>query len=49
MKECEMKEKEECSWCSSTGEIRRNRKIYWATIAIIVLVLAIIYIVALRI
>ncbi len=49
MKECEVREKEECSWCNSTGDIHKNRKIYWGAIAIIVLVLVIIYLFAINV
>ncbi len=43
VKECEEKEQEECSWCDSTGDIKKNRATYWGAVAIIFFILFILY------
>lgn len=40
-KECSI---QECPWCDTTGDIEKNRKIYWGTVIIILAVLAVLLI-----
>lgn len=37
---------EECAWCNSTGDIKKNNKFYWGAVIAIVAFLAIMYILA---
>ncbi len=48
MKECEEKNEEECSWCDSTGEEKKNRRVYWVAVALIIVILAILYVFSVR-
>ena len=41
-----IEENEECEWCGSTGDIKRNNKYYWGAVLIIVIFFVIIYILA---
>ncbi len=35
---------EECPWCDTTGDVEKNRGIYWTVVLIIVLVILALYI-----
>ncbi len=36
-------EKEECEWCNTTGDVEKNRRIYWLTVLLIFLVVLSLY------
>jgi hypothetical protein len=35
---------EECEWCDSTGDVEKNRKLYWMTVLLIVLFILFLYV-----
>lgn len=37
---------EECQWCDTTGDVEKNRGIYWTTVLLIVLLIVLLYILA---
>ncbi len=39
-------EQEECPWCNSTGDVEKNRRIYWATVSLVTALIVILYILA---
>jgi hypothetical protein len=39
---------EDCPWCDSTGDIKRNNRIYWGVVLIVIVFLVILYILAER-
>jgi uncharacterized Rmd1/YagE family protein len=34
---------EECEWCNSTGDVERNRRIYWGTVALVAVLIILLY------
>ncbi len=34
---------EECQWCDTTGDVEKNRGIYWTVVFVIISVIIIIY------
>ena len=39
---------EECPWCDSTGDVKRNNRIYWGAVLLIVVFFAVLYILAVK-
>ncbi|GBE00385.1 hypothetical protein BMS3Abin07_02436 [bacterium BMS3Abin07] len=37
---------EECEWCGTTGDIKKNNRYYWGAVILIVIFLIIVYILA---
>ncbi|NOY65106.1 MAG: hypothetical protein GXO97_06905 [Nitrospirae bacterium] len=35
---------EECPWCDTTGDVEKNRGIYWTVVFVIVTVITLLYI-----
>jgi hypothetical protein len=50
MTECKNKNAEDhdeqCAWCDTTGDIKKNNKYYWGAVLLIVLFFVIMYILA---
>jgi|GEM_PF-2648696 len=36
----------ECEWCNSTGDIEKTRRLYWSTVALIFIFIALLYFLA---
>jgi hypothetical protein len=40
----EKKPLEECQWCDTTGDVEKNRGIYWTAVFVIIAIIVLIYI-----